>query len=228
MHLGDVRIGMPLVEEYAPDVARFVGLQPRSHFLESLHGAGIIGLRGCRFFRFCSLPFFFTSGRIVVVSGCIVYFFLGRIGVVFALGIEAGGFVDTLDNVVSTRADSTRIHSGDLHGIPVAVLETGVGCSRAREAVRQLLDARKLNWIVSAGFAGSLTAELPRGDFLIADSLVNDDGGCLSLDLHMYAADTPGLHVGRLLTIATVVALGCSGVMRAIGLKTSRAIPLTS
>lgn len=129
----------------------------------------------------------------------------GAIGVVFALRIEAGGFVDTLDDVISTRNDSVQTHVGVLTGIPITVVETGNGCSRARVAMQQMLDRHKPTWVISAGFAGSLATDLQRGDFLVADALVDEDGNCLHVEHNMDPVDTPGLHVGQLLTLDRVI-----------------------
>lgn len=131
------------------------------------------------------------------------------VGLVCALSMEAGGLVDRLSDATTSRGGAYRFRLGNCHGRAVAMVESGVGEAAAADAVELLIAAHRPACIIATGFAGGLDARLARNDVLMADSLAHHSGGQLKLDLKLSAesaARTPGLHVGRLLTVEQIVA----------------------
>jgi adenosylhomocysteine nucleosidase len=142
------------------------------------------------------------------------------VGVVFALPIEAGGLEDLLDDVVRTRGHGFAVCEGVLKGRQVVVVQSGAGCKAARHATDALISGHRPQWVISAGLAGGLSPELKRHALLMADGLANAAGTRLSIDLKVdpaALARTPGVHVGRLLTVDRVVRL--PGEKRSLGEK---------
>lgn len=140
------------------------------------------------------------------------------VGLVFALGIEAGGLEDLMSGVLTTRAAGSVVRQGELGTRGLTIVEAGVGCEAARHGTELLLSGHRPRWIISAGFAGGLDARLKRSDIVMADSLVGPDGNRLSLDLKVDAASlsaTPGVHMGRIVTVSDVV--GTPEEKRALG-----------
>ena len=130
---------------------------------------------------------------------------------VFALGIESGGLVDLLEDVVTERWPALVARHGLLAGRRVLVAETGVGRSRAARATSDLLKVFHPDWVVSAGFAGGLVPELRQGHILMADRLLAARGEPLEVGFSMQSdavAATRGLHVGGLLTVDEVMVTG--------------------
>ena len=130
------------------------------------------------------------------------------VGVVFALGIEAGGLEDLLDGAVSIRGHGFAVRQGGLKGRHVVVVQSGAGCEAASHATEALLSGHQPQWVISAGFAGGLSPQLERHDLLMADGLVGTGGSRLAIDLEVDPESlerTPGVHVGRLLTVDRVV-----------------------
>jgi len=125
------------------------------------------------------------------------------VGVVMALGIEAQGLTDRLSQTVSTRGKDFTVRFGRLGEQQIAVVESGAGCRRAAAGTEALLAGHQPDWIVSAGFAGGLHESLNKGDILLADSLADQQGHQLSIDVH--ATPGAGLHIGRLLTVDRVL-----------------------
>jgi len=127
-------------------------------------------------------------------------------GVVFALGIEAGGLVDLLARPVTRRLPAGVVRLGRLRGGAVALIQSGAGPQRAAAAARALLAGHRPRWIVSAGFAGGLAPQVKRHDLVLADSVAGPDGRRLAIDL---AADPaalgPRVHVGRILSVGQIV-----------------------
>lgn len=133
-----------------------------------------------------------------------------EIAVIFALDVEAGGFVDTLDETGGKiQGAGFTVQSAALDQRALALVISGVGPAAAAQATAAVIDVHRPAWVVSAGFAGALHADLPRGAMLMADEIVDGQGTRLRIDFKIspdVVAKTPGLHVGRLLTVNELVA----------------------
>jgi adenosylhomocysteine nucleosidase len=122
------------------------------------------------------------------------------LAVIFALGIESGGTADLLEQPSTTRVGGFAEHAGKLCGKETVVVESGVGPEAAAKATADVIDFHQPLWVVSAGFAGALEGSLRRGHILMASEVVRSDAPPLSVGLKLHAKETPGLHVGRLVT----------------------------
>ena len=131
-----------------------------------------------------------------------------RILVVFAMGVEAGGMVDLLQNVVTTQGSTFLEHSGFLGEQRVALIESGIGRDLAGRATADAVSVHQPEWIISAGFAGALSSELKRGHILMASHLVDLADSKLDVGLQMDSESlsrNPALHTGRLLTVDELI-----------------------
>jgi adenosylhomocysteine nucleosidase len=122
----------------------------------------------------------------------------------FALGIEAGGLVDSLKGMQTARQPHGVEHAGKLAGREVVIVEAGVGVKAAARATTEAIKFYQPRWIVSAGFAGALDERLHRGHILMADEVANPTGERLDVGMKLQTAGK-GLHVGRLLTVSDIV-----------------------
>lgn len=132
------------------------------------------------------------------------------VGVVFALGIESGGLVDLLDSVLKTPSPQATFRQGGYRGRNVLLVETGVGRENAARGTELLIAAHQPPWVISAGFAGALSPQLKRGDLLLVNQVVDAAGESMSIDVRMSPEElgrSPGLHLGRLVTLDKVVRL---------------------
>jgi adenosylhomocysteine nucleosidase len=131
-------------------------------------------------------------------------------GIVFALGIEAGGLEDLLQGVITIRGDGFVVRQGGLSGRRVMLSLSGPGRQNAAKATDALLAGHKPPLVLSAGFAGGLDERMRHADILLADRLVDVAGNQLPLDVPPEAAALgtgPGMHVGRLLTADRIIRL---------------------
>lgn len=127
-----------------------------------------------------------------------------HVAILFALKIEAGGFLDLLSGVVTERANGFVLHEGGLQGKRVQVVITGPGRAAAAQATQAVIDAYHPRWIVSSGLAGGLKPELGLADIVVVNSLTDGRSGQrLQLDLQL--APGPRLHLGRLVTVEGLV-----------------------
>jgi adenosylhomocysteine nucleosidase len=127
-----------------------------------------------------------------------------EIAVLFALGVEAGGTVDLLQNAVSMRCPNFVEHAGELGGRRVALVETGTGRQAAAAAAEDVIALHRPGWIISAGFAGGLRAGLRHGHIVMVDVVLDTAQRQFSLGLHIgleALKSSPALHVGPLLTV---------------------------
>ncbi len=132
------------------------------------------------------------------------------VGVVFALGIEAGGLEDLMADVVTIRSPGIVVRRGRLATRRVAIVQSGPGCEAAARATAALIAAHQPDWVFSAGFAGGLDETLKKQDVLMVDRVVYQDGQGLSLDLKVdpsALAATPCVHAGSLLTADRIIRL---------------------
>jgi adenosylhomocysteine nucleosidase len=130
------------------------------------------------------------------------------VGLVFALGIESGCLEDLLENVVSVRGNGFTAKRGTYRGRRVVLILSGSGAEAAAGATEALIEGHRPEWIIAAGFAGGLQPELQRHHMLMADGLLDRSGNRLAVDLKVdpeALRQTPGLHVGPLLSAVEVV-----------------------
>jgi adenosylhomocysteine nucleosidase len=132
-----------------------------------------------------------------------------HVGLVFAMGIEAGGLIDQLSGVIRTDGAGFVAREGGLEGRRLVVVESGVGREAAASAAAALVQGHQPRWIITTGFAGGLDDRLRQNDILMANEIVDADGRRLTIDLKFDPQSLHGmrhLHVGRLLTVDQVAA----------------------
>lgn len=136
-----------------------------------------------------------------------------HVGVVMALGAEAGGLLDRMSGVVKNHGDRFKAYEGALAGRRLVVALSGPGGPAADRVTAALLAGHNPDWILSAGFAGGLDPRLAQGDLVVPHRLVGPTSGptrgaesdaeSLSLDFQLQPSDH--LHVGALLTVDHIV-----------------------
>lgn len=127
---------------------------------------------------------------------------------IFALGVESGGLVDRLANSEISSHPHGVERAGKLAGREVAIIESGVGQKAAAKATAEAIKFYQPKWVISAGFAGGLDDRLKRGHIVMADEVVSAAGEKLATDLRLdreSLAATKGLHIGRLLTVDSIL-----------------------
>lgn len=126
----------------------------------------------------------------------------------FALSIESGGLTDLLQGAEVSKHPHGVERAGKLADREVVIVEGGVGQRAAGRATAETIKFYKPDWVISAGFAGGLDEKLRRGQILMADEVVNLAGDVLKTDLRLDPASlaaTKGLHIGRLLTVDSLI-----------------------
>lgn len=93
--------------------------------------------------------------------------------VTFAVPEESADFVAKLSRV--TRIGKGRLAAvcGQIKECPVVVFHTGIGQRSCEERLPDFLENRRVEFLISSGFAGSLQSALQTGDLLIAENFSN-------------------------------------------------------
>ncbi|MGZ0172600.1 MAG: phosphorylase family protein [Planctomycetales bacterium] len=127
------------------------------------------------------------------------------IGIVSALPIELGQFMDRCERVKHYKGEDLTFRGGRYDGIRVVVAESGMGYARARKASLALIDAHKPKWILSSGFSGALIPTMKIGQIVMANEIVDQHGQQQTINLSLESDIENGLYVGRLLTADEMV-----------------------
>ncbi len=112
------------------------------------------------------------------------------IAVTFALPSESSEFLRRLGN--KTRADRSglRIVQGTIEHRSIEVLHTGVGENICKERIGKFLENQQFDFLISAGFAGSLNHEVQVNDLVVAKNFSTVDLKHASLsNVSIYAAN---------------------------------------
>jgi adenosylhomocysteine nucleosidase len=127
-----------------------------------------------------------------------------HVGLVYALAMEAGALEDKLQGLISIRGGKFTVRQGGLKNRGIVVIHAGIGQQNAAQAAETLIAGHRPQWVIAAGLAGGLHADVKRGDIVMPDCILGEDGRRLAIDLHVspqQLAATPGVHVGPLLTV---------------------------
>lgn len=127
------------------------------------------------------------------------------IGIVCALPIEMGAFLERCQRVRKYVGENFVFRGGRYDGIRIVVVESGTGFARARRATQALIDAHSPKWILSCGFAGALVPAIHVGNIVVADSVVDAHGQSLMIDGAFPADPQHGIHIGRIFTSDAIV-----------------------
>jgi adenosylhomocysteine nucleosidase len=130
------------------------------------------------------------------------------VALVCALHMEIAPLMDRCDKPRKYVGGKFTYRGGRYRHIRLASVECGGGPSRAKQATQGVIDGHTPDWVISVGFAGSLTPEIPSGAIFVADEVCNaDTGETLAIDLKMPADPGQGLYAGKLITTRQIVRL---------------------
>lgn len=128
------------------------------------------------------------------------------VGIVTALPIELSPFIGMLDRRRSYTGGKFKFIGGILNDkIRVVVVQKAIGFAKARSATQALIDAHTPDWILSSGFSGALQDDLQVGDVVLANSIVDQHGHELKVDLKMASDEKRRMFVGRFVTADEIV-----------------------
>ena len=122
------------------------------------------------------------------------------IAITFALPAESSEFLSRLDTKSRFDRNGIRTIRGTIDDREVEVMHTGVGEKVCRERLRKFVDDQKFEFLVSAGFAGSLNHELRVNDLLVAKNFSTVDLKHAQLSL-----SNVSVHAANVLTVSALI-----------------------
>tara|TARA_B100000945_G_scaffold222525_1_gene179705 strand:- start:581 stop:1441 length:861 start_codon:yes stop_codon:yes gene_type:complete len=128
------------------------------------------------------------------------------VAIVFANHLEATGVLDQMEDMVSTQCASFVEHAGRWKGREVVVIEAGETWRQVAKAVSDLINMHKPNWVVSAGFASSLSKNVRKG-MIVMPAVIRDTAG-RELDTGLQIKDDSpqrGLYTGVLISTSELL-----------------------
>ena len=98
-----------------------------------------------------------------------------KLGIIGAMDVEVRALKEKMDNAVITWKAGMEFCDGTLEGLPVVVVQCGVGKVNAAMCVQILCDCFGVTALVNTGIAGSLCADLDIGDMVVStDAMYHD------------------------------------------------------
>lgn len=116
-----------------------------------------------------------------------------KLGIIGAMEVEVDALKKSMENKVEKSVAGSLYCEGTLAGLDVVVVQCGVGKVNAALCVQVLSDIFGVTHIVNTGVAGSLSAQLDIGDFVISTDAVQHDFDITALGYTV--GQIPGLDV---------------------------------
>ncbi len=102
-----------------------------------------------------------------------------KLGIIGAMTIEVEALVEKLENMTQAVHAGSTCYSGTLGGLPVVVVQCGVGKVNAALCAQVLCSIYGVTHLVNTGIAGSLCPELDIGDLLVSKDAMYHDFDCV-------------------------------------------------
>src|SRR6266581_3967467 len=121
------------------------------------------------------------------------------IAITFALSAESSEFLRQLGNKSRADRNGISIVRGTIDHRSIEVIHTGVGENICRERIGKFLENQQFDFLISAGFAGSLNHELQVNDLLVAKNFS-------TVDLkHTQSLSNVSIHAANMLTVPALI-----------------------
>lgn len=104
----------------------------------------------------------------------------GSVGVVAAMPQEIAPLLRRIGSYRKQRVAGCNLYLFELSGVPVALIESGMGPRHAAAATAALIERTAPDLLVNFGFAGAVLPELQVGDLVVAERVLLFEGGVLS------------------------------------------------
>jgi len=121
-----------------------------------------------------------------------------RIAVTFALPSESSEFLRRLGNKSRTDRKGISIVRGTIGHRSIEVVHTGVGEKICTERIAKFLENELFDFLISAGFAGSLNHELQVNDLLVAKNFS-------TIDLKHASLSNVSIYAANMLTVPALI-----------------------
>jgi len=123
------------------------------------------------------------------------------IAVTFALPAESSEFLRRLGNKSRANRNGVSVVRGTIGHRSIEVIHTGVGENICRQRIGKFLENQQFDFLISAGFAGSLNHELQVNDLLVAKNFS-------TVDLKHASLSNVSIYAANMLTVPALIDSG--------------------
>ena len=101
-----------------------------------------------------------------------------KLGIIGAMTIEVETLKECMENLTVSTRTGMEFYEGTLEGLPVVVVQCGVGKVNAAMCAQTLCVCFGVTHLVNTGIAGSLCADLDIGDLVVSQDAMYHDFDC--------------------------------------------------
>ena len=116
-----------------------------------------------------------------------------KLGIIGAMAIEIETLKENMQNISCSVKTGMEFYEGTLEGLPVVVVQCGVGKVNAAMCAQILCRCFDVTHLVNTGIAGSLSAQLDIGDLVVSQDAMYHDFDCVHFGYEM--GKVPGMDV---------------------------------
>lgn len=116
-----------------------------------------------------------------------------KLGIIGAMQQEVETLLGILENGNSQVKAGSTFYEGTLEGLPVVIVQCGVGKVNAALCAQILCDCYGVTHLVNTGIAGSLCADLDIGDLVVSRDVMYHDFDCVNFGYPF--GKVPGMDV---------------------------------
>ena len=116
-----------------------------------------------------------------------------KLGIIGAMAIEIETLKENMENIRINTKTGMEFCEGTLEGLPVVVVQCGVGKVNAAMCAQILCSCFDVTHLVNTGIAGSLCAQLDIGDLVVSRDAMYHDFDCVHFGYEM--GKVPGMDV---------------------------------
>lgn len=120
-----------------------------------------------------------------------------KLGIIGAMDVEVATLKANMIEKTETAIAGSIYCEGFLEGLPVVVVQCGIGKVNAALCAQILCSQFAVTHIVNTGIAGSLDKDLDIGDFVISRDAIYHDFSCSSLNPDYAVGQIPGFPVRK-------------------------------
>lgn len=102
-----------------------------------------------------------------------------KLGIIGAMQLEVETLLGVMENKTARERAGSVFYEGELEGLPVVIIQCGVGKVNAALCAQILCDCFDVTHLVNTGIAGSLCADLDIGDLVVSRDAMYHDFDCV-------------------------------------------------
>ncbi len=116
-----------------------------------------------------------------------------KLGIIGAMQLEVETLLGVMADKTATEKAGSVFYEGTLEGLPVVIVQCGVGKVNAALCAQILCDCFGVTHLVNTGIAGSLSADLDIGDLVVSTDAMYHDFDCVHFGYS--CGKVPGMDV---------------------------------